>query len=103
MGEPEKSYNASDEAAVSKAKQKAKRGREQELEDIKMLMSTVWGRRFAWRYLSRAGIFQSSFTGNSATYFKEGERNMGLILLTDINEACPEMYVKMLEENSTLG
>lgn len=70
-----------------------------EFEDLKWVMSNKRGRRFAWRLLDRAGIYRTSFTGNSTTFFNEGMRNIGLMLVADIHEACPEAYALMIKEN----
>jgi len=70
-----------------------------EIEDLKWVMSNKRGRRFAWRLLDRAGIYRTSFTGNSTTFFNEGMRNIGLMLVADIHEACPEAYALMIKEN----
>ncbi|MBK8772248.1 MAG: endopeptidase [Rhizobiales bacterium] len=72
--------------------------RKNETEDIRWLMSGPRGRRIAYRFLERAGIWQSSFTGNSETFFREGRRDMGLQLLASINTTCPDAYAKMIEE-----
>ena len=50
------------------------------------------------RLLERTGVFRSSFTGNSETFFLEGQRNVGLMLMAQIHDACPEKYTAMLEE-----
>ena len=92
--------NASDEAQVREANKKEKFGRKEELSDVYFILSTVQGRRFFWRYLSACGIFRTSFTGNSETYFLEGKRSTGLMLLADINEADPDSYLKMIKENN---
>ena len=47
--------------------------RERELADIAWLLSDRRGRRFMWRVFSNAGIFRTSFTGNSETFFNEGK------------------------------
>lgn len=73
--------------------------RRQELNDIAHVLSTLTGRRFFWRLLQRCGVFKSSFTGNNTTFFNEGERNIGLILLTDLNEADPNAYMLMIQES----
>ena len=70
-----------------------------EVDDLKWIMSNKRGRRFAWRLLDRAGIYRTSFTGNSTTFFNEGMRNIGLMLVADIHEACPEAYALMIKEN----
>jgi hypothetical protein len=68
------------------------------LDDIKWLMGSRRGRRIVWRLLERTGVFRSSFTGNSETFFREGMRNVGLMLMAQINEACPEQYTQMVQE-----
>ena len=69
-----------------------------EANDWKWLMSSKQGRRVVWRLLGKAGVFQSSFTGNSETFFREGKRAMGLGMLADITEHAPDSYVLMLTE-----
>jgi len=91
--------NAADTDQVKKAGDRDKDLARQEVDDIKELLSTPVGRRFYWRLLGLTGQFRSSFTGNSETFFREGERNIGLILMADINEIMPEAYVLMIQEN----
>lgn len=67
-------------------------------EDLKWLMADKRGRRFMWRLLERTGIYRSSFTGNSETFFREGERNVGLAVMADLMDFCPERYAQMIKE-----
>lgn len=67
--------------------------------DVMWLMSHKPGRRIVWAWLDDAGVFRTSFTGNSETFFREGMRNMGLKLLNEIHEVCPDLYAKMAEEH----
>lgn len=80
----------------------AQLAREREINDLKTVMGSVNGRRFMWRLLEKAGIFKSSMTGNSQTFFLEGQRNIGLFLLAQINEHCLDQYVVMLNESREL-
>lgn len=75
--------------------------RDQEKADFAWLMSDKRGRRFMWRMLDFTGIYRSSFTGNNETFFKEGARNVGLKLISDIHEFTPDAYTTMLEEQRT--
>ncbi len=70
-------------------------------EDVRWLMSSPRGRRTVWRILSLAGIYRSSFTGNSETFFREGARNLGLQVLGWVNEHAPAQYLAMLQESKT--
>lgn len=91
--------NAADPQQVKEAAQKVKYGREQELNDVRSILATREGLRFMWRYLSECGIFKTSMTGSSQTFFLEGRRDIGLRLLTDVNEADPEAYFRMISED----
>ena len=91
--------NTADEGQVKEAEAKVKRGRERELADLLFILSTVQGRRLIWRYLSRCGIFKTSFVEDSnRTAYNEGERMIGLNLLADVMEADPDSYLKMMKE-----
>lgn len=66
--------------------------------DVAWVLASIEGRRFYWDLMIKCGVFRSSFTGNNSTFFNEGERNIGLIMLADMNEADPQAYLKCLTE-----
>ena len=99
MTEKAKTFNAADEDQVKTRKRKDERLRERELNDLRVVMSSVEGRRFVWRLLEKAGVFRTSFTGNSTTFFNEGMRNMGLMVLGDVHEAAADAYIMMMNES----
>lgn len=66
--------------------------------DWKWLMSQARGRRLVWRLLEETGQGRSSFTGNSETFFREGERNVGLKITAILGQHCVDDYAKMLVE-----
>jgi hypothetical protein len=66
-------------------------------DDWTWLMSSKRGRRIVWSILEEAGVYRTSFTGNSETFFREGKRAIGLWAL-DIATANPEVFVAMLAE-----
>ena len=51
-----------------------------------------------WWLLERCGVFRSSFTGDAATFFNEGIRNVGLMVIADINALCPDQFATMMTE-----
>ncbi|WP_298540690.1 hypothetical protein [uncultured Limnobacter sp.] len=59
-----------------------------EEDDFRWLMADKRGRRIMWRLLERTRVYQSSFTGNSQTFFLEGTRNVGLMLISDIQNTA---------------
>lgn len=90
--------NAADEAQVAKAAQKMKELESQDFDDLRHVLSSRQGRRFYWKLMGYCGVFKSSMTGNSQTFFNEGMRKVGLKLLSDLNLAEPEAYLKMVTE-----
>lgn len=76
---------------------------QQEVEDIKWLMSERIGRRIMFGLLDQARVYQGSFTGDSQTFFFEGKRAVGLAYLAIVNSNCPEEFVKMLKEHAEDG
>lgn len=77
---------------------KATAQRKREIEDFKWLVAHKQGRRLLWRLLSMTGVFTSSMTGNSQTFFNEGRRDIGLQLMAEVNEHSLEAFVQMMKE-----
>jgi len=71
--------------------------------DLVWLMNQREGRRFIWRLLQSCHLYETSFTGTSATFFREGERNIGLQVLTDIVRLCPGLHARMAGETGARG
>jgi hypothetical protein len=91
------------------AAQQARQEAEQEAtrlerHDLQWLMGFEQGRRIVHRILERAGLDRTSFTGNSTTFFKEGERELGLWLKRKVISAAGiKAYTLMVEENTDAG
>lgn len=77
----------------------AKLARLQDDADLRWIMGSRQGRRFVFRRLSSMGLYRSSYTGNSETFFREGMRNVGLQWMADIERVCQEEFIAMLKEN----
>jgi len=88
-------YDAGDEGQVEKKKTKAQIHKEQNKEDLKGILDSAGGRRFLWKLLEECGVYKISFTGDSYTAFNEGKRQIGLRLIEDIFDACPDAYIEM--------
>lgn len=98
-----KEFNASDEKSVKSQTQKDKNIRDTELEDWRLLLSKQWGRRLVWRILDQTGMYRTSFTGNSTTFFNEGARNIGLWLVDEVSMADADQYLLAIKENNKQG
>lgn len=80
---------------------KAAQRRRIEIGDFAWLMSDKRGRRIVWRILEQAGVYRTSFTGNSSTFFNEGKRSMGLFVLSEVHEIAPDALPQMLKEQKS--
>lgn len=70
-----------------------------EADDFAWLMSHKQGRRIVRRLLDKAGIYRTTFTGDERGAFLEGMRNMGLMLLADVQaHAGRGDFILMLQE-----
>ncbi|WP_443747236.1 Bbp19 family protein [Asticcacaulis solisilvae] len=85
------------------AREKAERDRTASLnerEDWRWLLSDARGRRIVRRLLDTCGVYRTSFTGNSHTFFNEGQRNVGLVLIDKVHRHAPEQYTVMMQEST---
>ena len=90
--------DVSSKEAVTKAGRKARRLERQSEDCLVKLLNMVEGRWFLWDLLETCGVFESSFTGNNTTFFLEGQRNIGLVLVNAIHEVSPDAYSLMVKE-----
>jgi hypothetical protein len=73
--------------------------------DMRAVMATAEGRRLVFRLLERAHIWQGIYAvdngGRCDTHYSirlEGERNMGLWLMDQVQQACPHQLLSVLTE-----
>jgi len=91
-------YDSGDRAHVSDRLKRRRLRADRDDADLLWLMNQREGRRFVWRLLQVCHLYETSFTGTSATFFREGERNVGLQVLADVTRLCPDLYARMVGE-----
>lgn len=93
--------NAADGRQVKVAKKNDKLVRNQELKDLKAVMSTPEGRRVMFRIVNDIAHIDtlSAVNSGSLTYLNEGERNVGRILKADIWHAAFDEWQEMEREH----
>lgn len=72
----------------------------QEKQDFLWLIKMPQFRRFVWRKLEEAGVFNTTFRPGQPDHsaFLEGRRDAGLRVLHELHEWAPEMYEVMVKE-----
>jgi hypothetical protein len=89
-----------DEPQVRTRKKKVDIRRERELHDIRENLKTTSGRGFLWRLLSECGIFQStSYADETPMAIKSGRRDIGIWMLSEIEQADKDGFIKLIREN----
>lgn len=79
---------------------KRKRRKQREVNDLRDILAIPQGRRYIWKLWGLTGVFRASYAPKDAnlTAFREGQRDIGLALLQDINEASPTALGQMRSE-----
>lgn len=76
----------------------ARKVRERFEDDLNRLMADQSGRRFVWWLLTQTHVYATSFRQSGEMAFLEGERNIGLKLINEIRQVCPEQNLTMERE-----
>lgn len=93
-------YDPHDPEQVADAELRARRARELELDDLRVLLGLPEGRRFVWRVLAESRAFASSFHPEpSRAAFGEGKRRVGLWLLAELQQADPTAFLGLMTDH----
>jgi len=76
--------------------QEYKKERSLLLAKAKEVTKSAAGKDLIWEVLAMCGLYESTFTGNSAGAYKEGRRSIGLELLDLLNEMDSSFYPNLL-------
>ena len=80
-----------------------KQKRAKELEYLRFVLSDKRGRRVINRLLEKTGVYRNPFTGNSETYFRCGEMNVGQFIIAEVQAVSPDSYTNLLKEFNEHG
>lgn len=94
--------NAASRKDIRQAEKAAKLAEIRAREVTTELMSTPAGREWLWNNLAECHIFEQSFVPNDplTSAFREGERAVGLRLLSVVMLHCPDQYVQAARESN---
>jgi hypothetical protein len=91
--------NAADRKSIRRKEKAARLADTQRREVISQLMSTEAGRHWMWDKLSECRCFATTFNGDPyQSAYMEGQRAIGLSMLSDLMIACPEQYIQAQRE-----
>lgn len=85
---------------VKKGKKKHQLKREQEVEDIKKLLESSWGRYFVWRILQECDMFKTlSGYDPHEMYRRSGKRDVGLWIVKELEDVSEDAYLELVRES----
>lgn len=90
--------NAGDAEQVRRAGKEERFTRDEELNDLREVLSSERGRRFLWARLAKLGVNRSVFITSSEIYYRSGRQDAGHELLADILAADSALYLQMQGE-----
>ena len=93
-------FNAGDETSVGERRTTAQQREREIAAGLGETLATKQGRALVHWLLAECGIYSTSFTGNSTTFFNEGKRQIGLQVLARVTKDHPEAYLTMLKEGA---
>lgn len=96
--EPKRPFDAGDAEAVRGREKLTKESERRRVNGLKVIVENEDARAWLWELLGFCGIARSSFTGNSETFFREGQRNVGLRIQAELVKHHPEKYITMMKE-----
>lgn len=95
-------YDTSDKVEVNKARKRTSRTRADRLKFVEAAMTMEQGRAWFWDFLTRCHVNNTPFDDDPYRHaFRAGEANIGLQVLSDIQEVAPGNYLQMVRENKS--
>lgn len=92
-------YDASNRRDIRKAEKEARQAEISRLDYLKAAMAVPQGRAWFHDFLEACHLFSDPFTGDPLREaYTKGERNVGLLIYSDIVQHCPDDFVQMMKE-----
>lgn len=92
--------NAADPKQVGIAEKREKDDRDRELSDLRVVLSSVEGRRLLWRLMGKFKWGQAVFNVDATVMaFNAGMQNAGNYLVSEITEADDQQLLVMMQES----
>ncbi len=80
------------EAEQKEQEERLKIVHDQRIRDLAHVLKSEEGRRWVYGLLERCHVFHTVMTGNSYTFFNEGMRQIGLMLIDEMSQVGPKVY-----------
>ena len=93
--------NAGDVKQIKRAAKKEDQIKREQENDVRYMLNDRRGRRFVWRMLTHAGVYNSIWVQSAEIHYKAGKQDFGHWLMAQVLEASEDAYTLMVKENRT--
>jgi len=90
--------NAADPSQVKRAADRERYNRETQLNDIRIVLGTLEGRRLMWRLMGHAKVFESIWEPSAKIHYNSGLQDFGHFIMSEIADADQALLFKMMLE-----
>lgn len=91
--------NSADAQQVRAAEKRSRYERRQLLDDVRQVLAVPAGLRLMKHYLAKCGVFRASPNGSELLHRSAGQRDIGLMILSDVGEADPDAFARMFRND----
>ena len=99
MNKNPRKYKVTDNEGAERQRLRAQIVEDMRINDLAEIVSTEPGRRWVYSIIERCHIFQPVMTGNSYTFFNDGMRQIGLMVIGELARVDKDLFGKMFAES----
>ena len=99
MNKNPRKYKVTDDEGAEEQRERARIIKDMRLRDLAEIVSTEPGRRWVFSIIERCHIFHPVMTGNSYTFFNDGMRQVGLMIVSELAGVDRDLFGKMFAES----
>jgi hypothetical protein len=99
MNRNPRKYNVTDHEGAEKQRLREQIVKDMHINDLAEIVKTESGRRWVYSILERCHVFHPVMTGNSYTFFYDGMRQIGLMIIEELAGVDRDLFGKMFAES----
>lgn len=99
MNKNPRKYSVTDNDGAERQRLRAQVVKDMRINDLAEIVSTEAGRRWVYSILERCYVFQPVMTGNSYTFFNDGMRQIGLMIIEELAHVDRNLFGSMFAES----
>ncbi len=99
MNKNPRKYSVTDHEGAERQRLREQIVKDMHINDLAEIVKTESGRRWVYSILERCHVFHPVMTGNSYTFFNDGMRQIGLMIIEELAGVDRDLFGKMFAES----